>query len=1052
MKKVVSYLTRQNAFITKRTKWVVIPIFILFSVAMFAQSTLKKGRIADQTIATNTTNDVPLNIKKPQQLGSGVPLASPSPFVNGFENFKPLVAKKPSITNDALQVMRDADDDIIMIKGFADKNTDAGRNTERRVQDYLTAINAELRLTNAANEFRIVKTETDDLGIEHVRLQQKINNIDVYGAEIILHGKKQQFDVMNGRFYPTPTVKNLTPGISERAAQDFAEIELKKQGITTHGLHQKLAFAGENKAELVIYHKDRNKTAEALAWHLTLHPNTLQRFEYFIDAQTGTVIHFFNHTCNFVGEICAHNHEVEEVLPPVDGPVTVNDAIDLFGVPRILNTHIVGSTYYMIDSKRTMFSTAKSKMPNEPVGAIWTLDAFNNSPEKSTFNYDHVKSTNNTWSNKTAVSAHYNGGIAYDYFKKTHNLESINGKGGTIISFINIAEKNGASMENAFWNGDAMFYGNGGSAFLSLARGLDVAGHEMSHGVIQETAGLEYQGESGAMNESFADIFGAMIDRNDWQVGEDVVKKTAFPSGALRDLSNPNNGGASLNDPGWQPKNVSEQYKGSQDNGGVHINSGIPNFVFYKFATATTKEKAEKVFYTALTKYLVKSSKFIDLRAGVIQAATDIHGANSAEVTQAKAAFDAVGIGGGGSTTGDNYQTNVGVNPGTDFVAYNNNDYLGINILDVAKNTSIKVSNSNVSSRTSITDNGGEMVYIANKKPYLIAFDWTKGTATAEEALDDQAIYKNVVISKNGNLLAVTTLPDNNKITVYDFSKNPVTDKTFTLYNPTYTQGVSTGDVQFSDALEFDITGEYLMYDAFSSVKGTSGNIEYWDIGFLRVYDNKAKNFGDGKIEKLFSDLPEQTSVGNPQFSKNSPHIITFDYVDEYEKKSYIESVNLQTGKIGKIHEYKGVDYGFPVFSRKDDKIIFEDEDFLGNYMATIDLNTDKISPKAGTFKIIKDNTRFPMWFSNGVRKLNVGTNDNILDEVKIYPNPFDEAFTIEANELLENKNVEIFDLLGKKVAEQRLSIGKNNISLDNAPNGTYILKVGNATKKLIKM
>jgi bacillolysin len=1029
------------------------PIFILFSVAIFAQSKFKNKIATEENTATNTAVDVPINIKKPTNLGTGVPLASPSPFANGLENFKPLAAKKPTITNNALQVMRDADGEIIMIKGLADENTDANRNTERRVQDYLTAINAELRLNNAANEFRITQNETDEFGIEHVRLQQKLNNVDIYGGEIILHGKNKQFDVMNGRFYPTPTIKNLTPTISERSAQDFVEIELKKQGVATHGLHQKLAFAGKNKAKLVIYHKDKNKTAEALAWHLTLHPNTLQRFEYFVDAQTGAVIHFFNHTCNFVGEICAHHHEVEEVLPPVDGPATVNDAIDLLGVPRTLNTHIIGSTYYMIDSKRTMFSTAKSKLPDEPVGAIWTLDAFNDSPEKSTFSYDHVKSTNNAWSNKTAVSAHYNGGIAYDYFKKTHNRESINGKGGTIISLINIAEKNGASMENAFWNGDAMFYGNGGSAFSPLARGLDVAGHEMSHGVIQETAGLEYQGESGAMNESFADIFGAMIDRNDWQVGEDVVKKTAFPSGALRDLSNPNNGGASLNDPGWQPKSVSEQYKGTQDNGGVHINSGITNFAYYKFATATTKEKAEKVFYNTLIKYLVKSSKFIDLRAGVVQSATDIYGANSAEVTQVKAAFDAVGIGGGGNATGDNYQTNVGVNPGTDFVAYNNNDYLGINILDVAKNTSIKVSSSKISSRTSVTDNGGEMVYISNKKPYLINFDWTKNPPfTPEKSLADQTIFKNVVISKNGNLLAVTTLPDDNKITVFDFSKNPTTQKTFTLYNPTYTQGVSTGNVQFSDALEFDITGEYLMYDAYNDIKGKSGNIKYWDIGFLRVYDNKAKNFGDGKIEKLFADLPEQTSVGNPQFSKNSPYIITFDYIDEYEKKSYIESANLQTGKTGTLHTYSGAQFGFPVFSRKDDKVIFEDEDFLGNYMATVDLNTDKLSPKANTFKILKDNTRFPMWFSNGVRKLNVGTEDNLLTGVKIYPNPFDATFTIEANEVLDNKNVEIFDVLGKKITEQRLFIGKNNINLDNAPNGTYILKVGNSTKKLIKM
>lgn len=91
-------------------------------------------------------------------------------------------------------------------------------------------------------------------------------------------------------------------------------------------------------------------------------------------------------------------------------------------------------------------------------------------------------------------------------------------------------------MGNAFWNGQAMFYGNGDNAFQPLAKGLDVAGHEMTHGVVEGTANLEYQGKSGALNQSFADIFGVMIDRDDWKIGEDVVKTSAFPSGALRSM------------------------------------------------------------------------------------------------------------------------------------------------------------------------------------------------------------------------------------------------------------------------------------------------------------------------------------------------------------------------------------------------------------------------------------------------------------------------------------------------------------------------------------
>ena len=140
--------------------------------------------------------------------------------------------------------------------------------------------------------------------------------------------------------------------------------------------------------------------------------------------------------------------------------------------------------------------------------------------------------------------------------------------GGNILAFFNVAELNGSgdpvSMENAFWNGAAMWYGNGGSSFKELARGLDVGGHEMTHGVVEKTANLVYQDESGALNESFADIFGAMIDRDDWRMGEDVMQPGASPSGALRDLSNPANGdtpggGNNLGGDFWQPGHVNQK-------------------------------------------------------------------------------------------------------------------------------------------------------------------------------------------------------------------------------------------------------------------------------------------------------------------------------------------------------------------------------------------------------------------------------------------------------------------------------------------------------------
>ena len=172
---------------------------------------------------------------------------------------------------------------------------------------------------------------------------------------------------------------------------------------------------------------------------------------------------------------------------------------------------------------------------------------------------------------------------------------SLDGEGGNIIGIINMNDsETGGPMDNAYWNGAYMAFGNGNKILKPLAGALDVIGHELGHGVIDKTAGLVYRDQSGAMNESFADIFGAMIDREDWQIGEDITKPEVFPSGALRDLSNPHNGYISSKEDNWQPAHTSEIYTGEEDNGGVHINSGILNFAYYKYATATSKEEAEQ--------------------------------------------------------------------------------------------------------------------------------------------------------------------------------------------------------------------------------------------------------------------------------------------------------------------------------------------------------------------------------------------------------------------------------------------------------------------------
>jgi len=189
-----------------------------------------------------------------------------------------------------------------------------------------------------------------------------------------------------------------------------------------------------------------------------------------INAHTATIEKKYNDVCNF-------------------GPKTAK-ADDLYGTERTINTYELNGDYYLIDGSRSNFNVASSDLPDDPVGAIVTIDLRNNPVDQFGDWVDklqHVESSNNRWSNATAVSAHYNAGKSYEYFKNTFNRNSIDGKGGTIWSVINVSDDRGRPFDNAFWNGSAMFYGNGKDAFQELPKALDAAAHEMSHGVIQNT-------------------------------------------------------------------------------------------------------------------------------------------------------------------------------------------------------------------------------------------------------------------------------------------------------------------------------------------------------------------------------------------------------------------------------------------------------------------------------------------------------------------------------------------------------------------------------------
>ncbi|MCE2788440.1 MAG: M4 family metallopeptidase [Saprospiraceae bacterium] len=877
---------------------------------------------------------------------------------------------------------------------------------------YLSEAASLMRIQTPEEEWKMSETVTDELGMVHVKFSQAYRNIPIYGAEVIVHGRGDQMEFVNGHYFPSTDRVEGEVVFSAAHAVGLVEEDLGERPDYKNDIGH--AGSMETTNRLVYLWKEGVLIP---AYHITTYKNLIERWEYFIHATKGSVLKKFQSICKFHhnhehGKQCTHAEVPEDIL---DGKATAN-AQDLFNINRLINTYEVSGKFFMIDGSRDMFSSVPSELPNDPNGVIWTIDAFNSSPVKDDFRYDHVTSSNNIWSNKTAVSSHYNGGKAFEYFRNIHNRKSINGNGGNIISLINVADEDGSSLGNAFWNGQAMFYGNGDGAFLPLARGLDVAGHEMTHGVVQNTANLEYEGESGALNESFADIFGAMIDRDDWKIGEDVVKVASFPSGALRNMEDPHNG-AATNDfnNGWQPRHYNERFKGTQDNGGVHINSGIPNFAFFKFATAVGKDKAEKVYYRALSLYLTKSSQFVDCRVAVVKAAGDLFGAT--EVNAARKAFDEVGIVG---ETGGDYEDDVSMNPGTEFLLTTGPSNVGLFLLDKDGKELAKLSPKSILSKPSITDDGTVIVYVASdKKLYYTTIDWAQAKFTADQSLDNNPVWRNIVISKDGGRIAALFDDQTPQILVYDFESN--TEQDFELYNPTFSTGVSTGDVLYADAMEFDISGEYVMYDAENQISSnTAGDITYWDISFLQVWDNELDDFGSGRVEKLFTSLPEDVSVGNPSFSKNSPYIICFDYLDE-EGNVSILGANIERGDVGLLFENNTL--GYPNYSSKDNRIAFDNEGTNGLNVGVLNLSTSKIMP-SGSPVLLTSSKRWAVWFSNGSRNLSAlnsfsGSNE---ENYTIIGNPAGSILKVRKNRAnVFRGTISIYTIDGKKAMETGL-------------------------------
>lgn len=326
---------------------------------------------------------------------------------------------------------------------------------------------------------------------------------------------------------------------------------------------------------------------------------------------------------------------------------------------------------------RTMETTAQFRGQRQAMRDFASVLSFALAPGKERIVYDAkegstlpgtvVRREGDPATSDLAVDEAYDGsGLTYDLFSEIYGRNSIDGKGLRLDSTVHYMK----GYDNAFWNGRQMVYGDGDEdqpvaqrLFNRFTIAIDIIAHELTHGVTEYEAKLNYFTQSGALNESMSDVFGSLVKQYqknqtaaeaDWIIGEGLFTPNVNGVG-IRSMKAP---GTAYNDPiigkDPQPGHMNDYVQTVEDNGGVHINSGIPNRAFYVTALEIggyAWEKAGNIWYIALRDKLTATSNFQQAADLTYQVAGQLYGTDSAEQLAVKKGWAEVGITAGSGTT-----------------------------------------------------------------------------------------------------------------------------------------------------------------------------------------------------------------------------------------------------------------------------------------------------------------------------------------------------------------------------------------------------------------
>ncbi|KJJ39632.1 hypothetical protein MB09_00110 [Aequorivita vladivostokensis] len=492
--------------------------------------------------------------------------------------------------------------------------------------------------------FTTLKQEQDPLGFTHQKMQQYFKGVKVEFATATLSSKNGTVQTLNSSYSPIAEDFNVTPSVSNSQALNNAMAHVGATKYMWQNTSEAaLADYQKPSGELVVFPAMKNiSETNRLAYKFDIYATApLYRADVYIDAKTG----------QFIFE----NKRIHHANVPATGTSLYN-----------------GTVSFTADNASGPYRLRQTADGS----GIQTFDLNNSTNYNSAV--DVTSSSTNFTSNPTGVQAHFGAERTHKYFSQKHGRNSYNNAGAIIKSYVSYS----SNYVNAFWDGSRMTYGDGDGVNYGPLVSLDICGHEIAHGVTEYSANLVYSYQSGALNESFSDIFGESIEKfasgtNDWLMGDDIG--AGGSGGALRSMSNPN----AYGDPDTYLG--TNWYSGSGDNGGVHINSGVQNFWFYVLSlgksgtndlgnsynvTGIGMDKAAAIAYRNLTVYLNSNSQYSDARNGAIQAARDLYGADSPEEIATTNAWYAVGVGapyGGGG--GSSYCASQGNNVNDEYIS-----------------------------------------------------------------------------------------------------------------------------------------------------------------------------------------------------------------------------------------------------------------------------------------------------------------------------------------------------------------------------------------------